>query len=201
MKTRKRRTRHLVCPECGEAARRCPPRRWVAATGPRPRWSHPDGEPLCPVVAPTGYRPADPRPAPPVRWVRRRTAAPDRTRTAAAAATPDTGSVPVLTPGDAPAVIHASASVVAMSDLQTEALREVADPIAVGGEADWEVAVFVYALPADLSYPGCTIPAGVYVRTVRGKWECAYPVPDAAVAVAYAEQTEQRYTAWAEPSA
>jgi hypothetical protein len=85
-----------------------------------------------------------------------------------------------------------------MSDLQAEALREAADPIAVGGEADWQIAVYVYALPADLSYPGCTVPAGSYVRTVEGKWECAYPVADTAAALAYAEQIEQRYTAWAE---
>ncbi|RZU48804.1 hypothetical protein EV385_0528 [Krasilnikovia cinnamomea] len=54
--------RHLACPECGEPARRCPPRQWVTAAGPRSRWSHPDGEPLCPVVGPAGYRPADARP-------------------------------------------------------------------------------------------------------------------------------------------
>jgi hypothetical protein len=32
----------------------------VPANGPRPGYSHPDGEPLCPVIGPHGYRPADP---------------------------------------------------------------------------------------------------------------------------------------------
>ena len=199
MNTDKRRTWHLVCPECGEAARRCPPRRWVAATGPRPRWSHLDGEALCPVVGLTGYQPADPRPAPPARRVRRRTPTPGRTPTAGV---PNAGAVRLVARGDAVPVSDDPASVAVVSDLQTEALRELAQPVAVGGEAaDWEVAVYVYALHAPLAYPGCTVPAGSYVRTVRGKWECAYPVPDAAVAVAYAEQIEQRYTAWAEPGA
>lgn len=47
-----------VCPECHEPARPCPPHRWVPANGPRPAWSHVDGEPLCPVVGVDGYRPA-----------------------------------------------------------------------------------------------------------------------------------------------
>lgn len=156
--------RRLVCPECGEAAQQCPPRRWVAVTGPRPRWSHRDGTPLCPVVGPAGYRPADPCPALPVRQVRR--------------------PIPAPLPG--------------LSDLQTEALRECADPIAVGGESDWDVAVYVYALHAPLIYPGCVVPAGAYVRTVQYKREDAYPVTDTAAAVAYAEQTERHHLAWAE---
>lgn len=48
----------MVCPVCHEPARACPPRQWVPANGPRPPWSHRDGEPLCPVVGATGYRPA-----------------------------------------------------------------------------------------------------------------------------------------------
>lgn len=55
-----------VCPECGEPVRPVPP------TAPRPApprpadepvpvWSHLDGEPLCPVTGPHGYRPAHPR--------------------------------------------------------------------------------------------------------------------------------------------
>jgi len=47
-----------ACPVCYEPARACPPRMWVAANGPRPSWSHVDGEPLCPVVGADGYRPA-----------------------------------------------------------------------------------------------------------------------------------------------
>lgn len=48
----------MVCPVCHEPARACPPRQWVSANGPRPTWSHRDGEPLRPVVGATGYRPA-----------------------------------------------------------------------------------------------------------------------------------------------
>ena len=98
MKTNRRRTR-LVCPECGETARRCPPRRWVAVTGPRPRWSHPDGEPLCPVPGATGSRPADPHPAPPARRVRRRVPPPAGVPTAPVAGTGDTGPVYVVAGG------------------------------------------------------------------------------------------------------
>jgi hypothetical protein len=53
----------LVCPECGESVVRRPPTNWLPAWGPRPDYSHADGEPLCPVVGPDGYRPADPVPA------------------------------------------------------------------------------------------------------------------------------------------
>jgi hypothetical protein len=52
-----------VCPECGEPVRRVPPRSlvpWAAHGLPVPQWSHTDGEPLCPVLGPDGYRPADP---------------------------------------------------------------------------------------------------------------------------------------------
>jgi len=48
----------IVCPGCHEPARARPPRTWVAANGPRPPWSHVDGEPLCPVIGSGGYRPA-----------------------------------------------------------------------------------------------------------------------------------------------
>lgn len=48
----------LACPVCYEPARSCPPRRWLAAYGPRPSWSHVDGEPLCPVAGANGSRPA-----------------------------------------------------------------------------------------------------------------------------------------------
>ena len=50
----------LWCPECGEPAQPRPPSRWPAANGSRPDHSHLDGEPLCPVVTATGYRPAWP---------------------------------------------------------------------------------------------------------------------------------------------
>lgn len=50
----------LWCPECGEPAQARPPQRWNRANGPRPGYSHPDGEPLCPVMTATGYRPAQP---------------------------------------------------------------------------------------------------------------------------------------------
>jgi hypothetical protein len=50
-----------VCPECGEPARAAPPREWpLAGFTPRPRYSHHDGTPLCPVVGPDGYTPAEP---------------------------------------------------------------------------------------------------------------------------------------------
>lgn len=66
-------TRHLVCPVCGKPARARPPDRWCAAYGSRPRWSHTNGEPLCPIGV-TGYRPARPRwvPVAPLRRTRRR---------------------------------------------------------------------------------------------------------------------------------
>ncbi len=51
----------LVCPECGEPARKVPPHEWpLAGWAPRPRFSHHDGTPLCPVVGPDGYTPAEP---------------------------------------------------------------------------------------------------------------------------------------------
>ena len=50
----------LVCPECGEPARAVPPHEWpLAGWAPRPRFSHHDGTPLCPVVGPDGYTPAE----------------------------------------------------------------------------------------------------------------------------------------------
>jgi len=51
----------LWCPECGEPARNQPPTSlWPAGNGPRPEHSHPDGQPLCPVMTAGGYRPAQP---------------------------------------------------------------------------------------------------------------------------------------------
>jgi hypothetical protein len=51
----------LVCPECGDPARAVPPQEWpLAGWAPRPRFSHHDGTPLCPVVGPDGYTPAEP---------------------------------------------------------------------------------------------------------------------------------------------
>jgi hypothetical protein len=53
----------LVCPECGEDAIEQPPNSLVpyAAHGlPVPAYSHPDGEPLCPVMGSRGYQPAEP---------------------------------------------------------------------------------------------------------------------------------------------
>jgi len=48
----------MACPVCHEPAHARPPRRWIVPNGPRPSWSHVDGEPLCPVVGTDGYRPA-----------------------------------------------------------------------------------------------------------------------------------------------
>jgi hypothetical protein len=53
----------LVCPECGEDAVEEAPTGLVpyAAHGQDvPAYAHPDGEPLCTVVGPRGYQPADP---------------------------------------------------------------------------------------------------------------------------------------------
>lgn len=36
------------------------PTSWTQAWGPRPPYSHRDGQPLCPVIGPGGYRPAEP---------------------------------------------------------------------------------------------------------------------------------------------
>ena len=53
------------CPECGEPAVEDPPDRWTQAYGPAPRFSHFDGEPLCPVMGANGYEPAQPEPRDP----------------------------------------------------------------------------------------------------------------------------------------
>ena len=62
--TRPRRTgthAPLACPECGEPAHAVPPHEWpLAGWTPRPRFSHHDGTPLCPVLGPDGYTPAEP---------------------------------------------------------------------------------------------------------------------------------------------
>src|SRR5947207_1133137 len=51
----------LACPECGEPVRAVPPREWLlSGWKPRPRFSHHDGTPLCPVVGRDGYTPAEP---------------------------------------------------------------------------------------------------------------------------------------------
>ncbi len=97
--SRRCKLRRVVCPECREPVRRCPPDRWLTAIGPRPRWSHLDGEPLCPVIAPGGSRPARPRrvPTPPAR----RTITPPATVTPPA---PDAAPVYVVAGGDLIAV-------------------------------------------------------------------------------------------------
>jgi hypothetical protein len=105
MRTIRRRTvRHLVCPECGEPARKCPPRRWLPAHGPRPRWSHTGGGPLCPVMGAYGYRPADPHPAPPARRVRLRVGGPAGVSTTAVGGASGAGTVYVVAGGDMVAV-------------------------------------------------------------------------------------------------
>jgi hypothetical protein len=57
-----------VCPECGEAVVNRSPRDdltpYQAHGLARPAWSHRDGTPLCPVMGPGGYQPADPTPRP-----------------------------------------------------------------------------------------------------------------------------------------
>jgi hypothetical protein len=40
----------VACPVCHKPARHRPPRQRMPVNGPRPAWSHVDGEPLCPVV-------------------------------------------------------------------------------------------------------------------------------------------------------
>lgn len=60
----------MRCPECHEPAKR------LSRPFPRTGWAlcvdaerlthgHHDGEPLCPVMTPTGYQPALPEPSPP----------------------------------------------------------------------------------------------------------------------------------------
>jgi len=66
----------MICPVCGEDAVHRPPRRsvpWHAHGMKRPEWSHRDGEPLCPVIGPGGYQPAQPvrAPRPPGKPARR----------------------------------------------------------------------------------------------------------------------------------
>jgi hypothetical protein len=56
----------LTCPECGEPARRVPPHDWpLSGWAAWPGFSHHDGTPLCPVIGPDGYAPADPTGAAP----------------------------------------------------------------------------------------------------------------------------------------
>lgn len=62
---RRRVVRRLVCPSCGEPARWCPPRGPIGTGVPRPRYSHRDRTPLCPVMGPDGLGPGVPVPAPP----------------------------------------------------------------------------------------------------------------------------------------
>lgn len=53
----------MICPECGEPVIQRPPDDavpWQAQGMPVPQWSHLDGSALCPVIGPSGYRPADP---------------------------------------------------------------------------------------------------------------------------------------------
>jgi hypothetical protein len=56
----------LICPGCGEPAQERPPApsAWTETTANTgrevPRWSHLDGEPLCPEFGPHGYQPAQP---------------------------------------------------------------------------------------------------------------------------------------------
>jgi hypothetical protein len=52
-----------ACPECGEPVQPEPPTvtaPWTVPGRPVPQRSHLDGQPLCPVVGPAGYQPADP---------------------------------------------------------------------------------------------------------------------------------------------
>ncbi|MBL1104912.1 hypothetical protein JK361_09950 [Streptomyces sp. 5-8] len=49
-----------VCSQCGEPAVEAEPSSWTPAWGDAPRWSHEDGEPLCPVVGDNGYEPCQP---------------------------------------------------------------------------------------------------------------------------------------------
>ena len=48
-----------VCPECGEDVRQVPPDRLTPGCPPQ-KFSHLDGEPLCPVIGDAGYCPASP---------------------------------------------------------------------------------------------------------------------------------------------
>jgi len=60
-----------TCPECGEPAIRAAdprPDRYPA-TFPPITWTHLDGEPLCPVIGPDGYQPAEPDLPPTVRVI------------------------------------------------------------------------------------------------------------------------------------
>jgi hypothetical protein len=50
----------LICPECHEPAIYNPLYIWNVRFGSLPRYSHLDGEPLCPVVGNNGYEPAQP---------------------------------------------------------------------------------------------------------------------------------------------
>lgn len=54
----------MVCPECDEPVVKRPPVRsgWSISVDPkRLEYSHPNGEPLCPVMTSTGYQPGLPK--------------------------------------------------------------------------------------------------------------------------------------------
>jgi len=64
---------------------------------------------------------------------------------------------------------------VLLSDDLREALQEL-EATAVGGDADWRVAVYLYELPEPVDTWAGRIPAGTYLRTVKDKTVRAWVV-------------------------
>jgi hypothetical protein len=136
-----------ACPVCHEPAAPRPPRRWLTAHGPRPAWSHVDGEPLCPVVGAAGYRPARRpclvtmlRPARPrrSRAVARRTVTRHRLMSATGAPAPGGAEVYLVAGGDMVAVFDSADAAGIMALTMTGANLE---PVTLRTtEADWEQA-------------------------------------------------------------
>ena len=81
-----------------------------------------------------------------------------------------------------------------LGDEQAEVLRDLAEPLTVGGESDWRVAVYVYDLDEDLTdSEGVTVAAGQYVRAVEGNQVNAWAVESLTGARLYAQAVEAAY--------
>jgi hypothetical protein len=79
-----------------------------------------------------------------------------------------------------------------VTDDQCELLSEQ-QPFVSGGDADWRVAVFLYELDEVIATEDLLLSAGSYIRTVEGKHEQAFSVPDRQAARQYVLALEDEY--------
>ncbi|SDT74179.1 hypothetical protein [Actinoplanes derwentensis] len=85
---------------------------------------------------------------------------------------------------------HALAWGTALPDQLCEVLRDDGEPVAVGGEADWRIAAYLYELTEPLVTPASTVPTGTYLRLVEGNNVRAYAVTGDARAYVAAIEAE-----------